>query len=362
MKSVLLRTLLVSAVAVSTAAAGTIGFTLTTLATNTTDPQLINPWGIASSATSPLWIGSNGAGVSEVYTGAGAKLGLEVTLPGDGSVTGLAFNGTTGFNGDNFLFVAEDGTVSGWRGALGTTAETLAAGSAANVYKGLTTATIAGNTYAYLANFRNDSVDVMKGSGGAPNLTGAFTDPGLPAGYASFDIQDLNGAIYVTYALQDSAKHDEIDGAGFGFIDEYDLNGDFIQRLVSQGFLNAPWGMAIAPVGFGDLGGDLLVGNFGDGTINAYNLATGAYLETLLAGNTANPLTIDGLWGLRFGNGGSGGSALSLYVTAGPGGETGGLLGEVNPVPEPGTWLLVALGLVTAIALRRLHPNQSRDR
>ena len=120
--------------------------------------------------------------------------------------------------------------------------------------------------------------------------------------------------------------------------------------------------MAIAPVGFGDLGGDLLVGNFGDGSINAYSLATGAYLETLLAGNTANPLSIDGLWGLRFGNGGNGGNALSLYVTAGPGEETGGLLGQVDPVPEPGTWLFVALGLVTAIALRRKHPNRSCDR
>ena len=362
MNSVLLRTLLVSAAAVSTAAAGPIGFILTTLATNTTDSQLVNPWGIASSASSPLWIGSNGSGVSEVYNGAGAKQGLVVAIPGDGSVTGLAFNGTAGFNADNFLFVSEDGTVSGWRGALGATAETLAAGSSASVYKGLTTATVGGNTYAYLANFRNDSVDIMKGSGGAPNLTGTFTDPGLPAGYAPFDIQDLNGAIYVTYALQDAAKHDEIDGAGFGFIDQYDLNGNFIKRLVSQGFLNAPWGMAIAPVGFGDLGGDLLVGNFGDGSINAYSLATGAYLETLLAGNTANPLSIDGLWGLRFGNGGNGGNALSLYVTAGPGEETGGLLGQVDPVPEPGTWLFVALGLVTAIALRRRHPNRSCDR
>ena len=362
MNSVLLRTLLVSAAAVTTAVAGPIGFVLTTLATNTTDPNLVNPWGIASSAASPLWIGSNGTGVSEVYTGAGTKLGLQVTLPGDGSVTGLAFNGTAGFNADNFLFVSEDGTVSGWRGALGATAETLAAGSSASVYKGLTTATVGGNTYAYLANFRNDSVDIMKGSGGAPNLTGTFTDPGLPAGYAPFDIQDLNGAIYVTYGLQDSAKHDEIDGAGFGYIDQYDLNGNFIKRLVSQGFLNAPWGMAIAPVGFGDLGGDLLVGNFGDGSINAYSLATGAYLETLLAGNTANPLSIDGLWGLRFGNGGNGGNALSLYVTAGPGEETGGLLGQVDPVPEPGTWLFVALGLVTAIALRRKHPNRSCDR
>src|ERR1035438_5310317 len=316
MNSVLLRTLLVSAAAVSTAAAGPIGFILTTLATNTTDSQLINPWGIASAASSPLWVGSNGGGVSEVYNGAGAKQGLVVAIPGDGSVTGLAFNGTAGFNADNFLFVSEDGTVSGWRGALGTTAETLAAGSAASVYKGLTTATVGGNTYAYLANFRTGSVDIMKGSGGAPNLSGNFTDPaGLPAGYAPFDVQDLNGAIYVTYALQDVAKHDEIDGAGFGFIDEYDLNGNFIQRLVSQGFLNAPWGMAIAPVGFGDLGGDLLVGNFGDGTINAYSLATGAYLETLMAGNTANPLTIDGLWALRFGNGGSGGKAVSFFVT-----------------------------------------------
>ena len=360
MNSVLLRTFLVSAAAVSTAAAGSIGFIETILATNTGDSQLINPWGLASSASSPLWIGSNGTGLAEVYNGAGVKQGLVVTMPGEGSVTGVAFNGTGGFNSDLFLFVAEDGTVSGWRGALGTTAETLAAGSDANVYKGLTTASVGGFTYAYLANFRNGSVDIMKGSGGAPDLTGNFTDPGgLPPGYAPFNIQDLNGDLYVTYALQDALKHDEIDGAGLGFIDEFDLNGDFIMRVVSQGLLNAPWGMVIAPVGFGDVGGDLLVGNFGDGAINAYNPLTGAFQETLLNGITGTPLSIDGLWGLRFGNGGNGGNPLSLFITAGTGGETGGLFAEIDAVPEPATGLLVALGLVTALALGRRHPNRT---
>src|ERR1017187_4366939 len=171
--------------------AGTIGFVQTNLASDvpglaqTTDPDLVNAWGMAASATSPVWIGANGTGKSVLYSGAGVKQGLVVTIPGDGSVTGVAFSNLAGsFNADTFLFANEDGTVSGWKGSLGTTAETLQAASAANVYKGLADANIGGTEYAYLANFRNDSIDVLKGTGGAPGLTGTFTDPDLPAGYA----------------------------------------------------------------------------------------------------------------------------------------------------------------------------------
>ena len=267
--------------------ASSIGFVQTNLASDqlgvapVTDPNLTNAWGIAASPTSPFWIGANGSGTSVLYNGAGVKQGLTVTIPGDGTVTGVAFSNVAGnFNGDTFLFASEDGTFSGWRGALGTTAETLASASAANVYKGLTDASVGGNQYAYLANFKTGNIDVMKGNAGASNLTGAFIDPNLPAGYAPFDIANLGGVLYVTYALQDAAKHDDVAGLGNGFVDAFDLTGNFLGRLVTGGQLDSPWGLAIAPAGFGDVGGDLLVGNFGNGRINAYTLS-GTFVETL---------------------------------------------------------------------------------
>ena len=158
-----------------------------------------------------------------------------VTIPGDGSVTGVSFSNLAGsFNGDTFLFDNEDGTVSGWRTALGTTAETLVPGSAANVYKGLTDATIGGTEYAYLANFRSGAIDVLKGNAAAPPLTGTFTDPNLPAGYAPFDVQNLNGVIYVTYAVQDAAKHDDVAGPGNGIVDAFDLQGNLLRPAGHQ--------------------------------------------------------------------------------------------------------------------------------
>jgi uncharacterized protein (TIGR03118 family) len=339
--------------------AAQIGFVQTNLASDipglakSTDPELVNAWGMGASAGSPVWIGANGSGLSVLYTGAGVKLGLVVGIPGDGSVTGVAFNGAAGsFNGDAFLFASEDGTVSGWRSALGTAAETLAVGSAANVYKGLADANIGGTEYAYLTNFRNDSIDVLKGDGGAANLTGTFTDPNLPAGYAPFGIQNLGGVLYVTYAVQDPTKHDDVGGAGNGIVDAFDLQGNFLRRLVTNGLLNSPWGLALAPVGLGNVGGDLLVGNFGDGTINAYDPTTGAFVQTL-TNSSGTPLVIDGLWGLRFGNGGSFGSTDTLFFTAGPDGESHGLFGELEQMPEPGTWGVAGASLLALILRRR---------
>ncbi|MGH9648386.1 MAG: TIGR03118 family protein, partial [Bryobacteraceae bacterium] len=166
-----------------------------------------------------------------------------------------------------------------------------------------------------------------------------------PAGFAPFNVMDLGGSIYVTYAVQDPDKHDDVAGAGNGIVDKYDLNGNLVGRLVTGGALDSPWGLALAPVGLSGLGGDLLVGNFGDGSINAYDPNTGALVETLTDAN-GNPLAIDGLWGLAFGNGGNAGPTSTLYFTAGPGGESHGLFGELNAVPEPGTWLLTGLSLL----------------
>jgi len=260
------RVVLVLAGAASMAAASPVGFTTTTFATNSSDPNLVNSWGITAGPSTPLWIADNGTGTSVVYTGSGSKLALTVTIPNSSPVTGIGFNSGTGFNGDLFLFDAEDGGVYGWRNspAGNTMAETLAPPNSANEYKGLAVTDISGSDYAYLANFETGDVDVMKGQAAAPNLTGNFVDPNLPAGYAPFNVQVLNGFIYVAYAVVNTATGDEVDGAGLGVIDKFDLQGNFVGRVTSGGALDAPWGMVIAPAGFGNFGGDLLVGNFGD--------------------------------------------------------------------------------------------------
>ena len=334
-----------------------------------TDAGLVNAWGISNSATSPFWVSSNGAGTSTVYTvnpatQLTAKSAITVTIPpGGGPVTGQVFNsgaGSGAFNADNFLFVSEDGTIAGWRGALGTTAETLVSGSAANNYKGSAFATIAGSSYLYAANFRAGSIDVVKGSAGAVALTGNFLDPSLPSGYAPFNVQNLGGTLYVAYAKQDATGSDEVAGAGLGFVDSYTLQGQLIGRVATQGTLNAPWGLAIAPSSFGALAGSLLVGNFGDGRINAYNLATNAFLGQITDGSGA-PLAIDGLWAIAPGNNGNAGSSSLLYFTAGPDGETHGLFGVLTPVPEPATAWLWAAGLALGwVARRRRMPASAR--
>jgi uncharacterized protein (TIGR03118 family) len=314
-----------------------------------TDTNLVNGWGISYGASGPFWVSSNGTGVSDIYsvnrvTQATTKVPLTVAIPGDGSATGQVFNSSTGFNGDNFLFVSEDGTVSGWRGSLGTTAETLAAASPGNSYKGLAIATVGSDAYAYAANFNSGHVDVFKGNSGAPTLPGNFTDPTLPSGYAPFGIQNLNGTLYVTYAQQVPGSLDEADGPGLGFVDAFDPNGNFLRRVASAGSLNAPWGLALAPSSFGTDAGALLVGNFGDGTINAFNPLTGTFLGQLL-GAGGKTLSIDGLWGLSVGNNGGAGSSQDVYFTAGPGGESHGLFGVLSAAtPEPATWAMMMLG------------------
>jgi len=323
-----------------------------------TDGDLKNAWGMSRSTTGPFWVSDNATGLATIYNvnpanDAPVKVGLTVTIPGDGSVTGQAFNGlASAFGGDAFLFVNEDGTISGWRGALGTTAEILQTADSANVYKGAALATVGGDAYLYAANFSAGTIDILKGNVGAPNLAGNFVDPNLPAGYAPFNIENLGGTLYVTYALQDGTKRDDVAGAGHGFVDAFDANGIFLGRIASQGVLNSPWGLTIAPAGFAGVGGDLLVGNFGDGTIHAFNLTTHAYDGPLTLSGGAT-LSIDGLWGLAVGNDGLAGSSQRVYFTAGPGGEAHGLFGSLTAVPEPSTCLLAGLGVFSIAALRR---------
>ncbi len=338
---------------------------------NLTDPDLVNPWGLVHSATSPFWIADNGSGLSTVYTGAGAKIPLTVTVPPPASMpslvaapTGIVFNGTSGFDvGLNapahFIFDTEDGTISGWNS--GSKAVLMVDNSSEKaVYKGLALANNGSGNFLYATNFYAGTVDVFNSSFTATALSGSFTDPLLPTGFAPFNIQELDGDLYVSYAKQDAAKHDDVAGLGNGFIDVYDLNGDFLDRLVSGGQLDSPWGMVIAPSGFGNYGGDLLVGNFGDGMIDVYNPTNGAFISTLDGGGN-KPIVIQGLWGLEFGNGAAGGDANTLYFTAGIPGpaeiEDHGLFGSLTAtVPDSvDTALLLGLAAVAfaPFALRR---------
>jgi uncharacterized protein (TIGR03118 family) len=332
-----------------------------------TDPALVNPWGMASSATSPWWISDNGAGVSTLYNGnTGAKTALTVTIPPESggtspsAPTGLVFNGTTGFvlsNGTkaSFLFSTENGTIAGWNNAAGTAAIGMSdLSSQGSVFKGLAIGSVGSANYLYATDFTKGVVQVFNTSFGATTLGGNFTDPGLPSGYSPFGIQNLGGKIYVTFAEHVSGK-DEVDGAGLGYVDVFDTSGDFLSRVASGGTLDAPWGLAIAPSTFLDYGNDLLVGNFGDGTINAYDPTSFAYLGQLLDAH-GNPISIDGLWGLGFGNGASGGPTNTLFFTAGLNDENDGLFGALTSVPEPATWAMFLVGFgAIGFAMRGSH-------
>jgi uncharacterized protein (TIGR03118 family) len=342
--------------------AGPVGFVQKNLVSDVpglarvTDSDLVNPWGISFGPSSPFWIADNGTGRSTLYTGAGAKLGLIVTIPpAPGSPagtlstpTGTVFNpnnaSSSSFGGDRFLFATEDGTIAGWQG--GTTAAIRAAPPDSS-YKGLA---IAGDRI-YATNFESGQVDVFDNSYSLLPPSG-FTDPNLPANYVPFGIQNIGGNIFVTYANKTPGAEDENHGPGLGFVDEYDTNGALIRRLVSDGVLDAPWGLALAPASFGDFGGALLVGNFGDGRINAFDPMTGALLGTLMDLH-GNPIEIEGLWGLAFGNTGPGFSPGSLYFAAGINDEANGLFGSLEPIPEPGTLLLLASTAPWLIARRR---------
>jgi len=326
------------------------------LAANT-DPALQNPWGISFGPTTPFWISDANTGVATLYNGAGVKQALTVTIPGPGGPvpgvpTGQVFNNTTGFNltpgaGTNlarFIFASATGTISGWNPALGNTAITMVNGFPASSYTGLGIGTSTAGATLFGANFGTGHVDAFDGNFGTASLGGSFTDPGLPSGYAPFNVQNIGGSLYVTYAVV-GPDGEDLAGPGNGIVDVYDTNGNLLRRLVNPGgVLNSPWGVAIAPSHFGAFGGDLLVGNLGDGTIHAFDPMTGALQGTLL-NQFGNPLVNDGLWALAFGNNGPGFDPNTLYFTAGLNDETDGLFGSISPVPEPSSVALVATGL-----------------
>jgi uncharacterized protein (TIGR03118 family) len=301
------------------------------------DGHLVNPWGIAFNPQGFVWVANNGTGTSTLYDGNGIAQSLVVTTPP--TPTGIVFNGTTQFaisqsgasGASVFLFATETGVIAGWSPNVNGTAAITAVdnGAAGSSYKGLALATSGGSAFVYAADFHRARVDVFDGSFAPASNAGAFVDPGLPAGYAPFGIQAIGTSVYVAYARQDAQARNASTGAGLGIVDVFDTAGAFVKRLVTGGPLNAPWGLAMAPNAFGPFGGALLVGNFGDGRINAFDPVTGNHLGTLSKAD-GNAIVIDGLWGIAFGNGINNQPSTTLFFAAGPNAGSDGVYGRID--------------------------------
>ncbi|MGA2118309.1 MAG: TIGR03118 family protein [Bryobacteraceae bacterium] len=332
-----------------------------------TDANLINPWGLSFNATSPFWVSDQGAGVSTLYNGAGVATALVVTVPSGSTPptgpTGQVFNsaptGSFPLSGTSakFIFDTLSGTIDAWNGGTAAAVEATTAGA---VYTGLALDNAGTSYYLYAANSAGTgSIDVYDSNFNKVTLGGSFVDPNAIAGYVPFNIQNIGGTLYVEYA--------EVGPTGLpvtgstGYVDEFDSSGNFISRLTTGGPLDAPWGIALAPAtGFGTFSGDLLIGNFGNGEINAFNPTTGVFLGTLTNASGA-PIVNQYLWALDFGNGGTGFSSTSLYFTAGVNNQMGGLFGSIAAVatPEPATLSIAAVGLLS-IALARAGRRRRR--
>ncbi len=336
------------------------------------DPNLVNPWGVSFSATSPVWVSDNGPSLStglsntSLYafnTGVAVSRGqflLPDTPANLAGATGQVFNGTGAFGGNVFILASESGGIFGFKGGnpLGVLqAQDANSAVSGPVYKGLALTTVGGVPTLLAANFSQNTLDAFSNtnfSGGRLGAPTHFSDPTVPSNFAPFNVSVLpNGKVAVTFAMQDGSpnNHDDTAGPGNGFVDIFDPATGKFTRLISNGKLNSPWGLALAPAGFPQFGGDLLVGNFGDGEINAFDPNTGAFLGTL-DGPDGKPLMIPGLWDIFFGSGGASGPANRLFFTAGVPGPNGdgvtpesdGLIGAIDPVPEPGTLGLFLVG------------------
>ena len=321
---------------------------------NATDANLKNPWGVAFSPTSPFWVSNQGSGTSTLYDGSGKASALIVAIPGGAQPsgpTGQVFNGTTGFalpNGNpaNFIFDTLDGSIAGWNGGA-TAVQTVSTPGA--IYTGLALANSGGSNYLYAAD-STGQIRVFDSNYKSVTLAGNFTDPRAVAGYVPFNIQLVGSNLYVTYA-QLTPQGTGLPG---GYIDVFNTNGTYVSRLATGGALYAPWGLTLAPAGFGNLGNDLLVGNFGNGEILVYDPVTGAYLGTLNGAN-GTPLVNDYLWALDFRTGGTNVNTDALYFTAGINNQQDGLFGAITATPEPAETGLILVGLLglTLLQLRR---------
>jgi uncharacterized protein (TIGR03118 family) len=306
---------------------------------DTTDPSLVNAWGLTFGPTTPAWVADNGTGVATLYSGgvngsAVTKVPLTVAIPG-GAPTGAVFNDSTAFpvmagttsGPARFIFDSEAGSITAWMQPNGTQAQTEATVPGA-VFKGLAIANTATGPQIYATDFHHGTVDVWNGAWAPVSMPGAFQDSKIPHGFAPFGIQAVNGDIVVTYAKQDAQAHDDVAGPGNGFVDVFDTSGTLLRRFARHGHLNSPWGIALAPQGFGPASGALLIGNFGDGRIGAYDPVSGRFLGTLRDSH-GKRIVIDGLWSLMFGNGVIG-TPQTLLFTAGPDNEAHGLFGELT--------------------------------
>jgi uncharacterized protein (TIGR03118 family) len=318
------------------------------------DASLRNPWGIAFNPNGAVWIADNKTNTSTLYDGTGTKVSLgsfpEVHLPpgsnGDAAPTGIVFNSSSDFPinptgappaASVFIFAGENGTIMGWSPmlSLGNAFVAFDDKTGGAIYKGLALAQNGQGNFLYATDFHNGKIDVFDRTFTRVTLPGTFRDSDLPQGYAPFGIRNIQGNLYITFAKQDANRQDDVRGAGFGFVDVFDANGSLIRRVATRGSLNAPWGIALAPADFGRFSNRLLVGNFGDGTIDAYDPATGAFLGQLHATN-GQVLKLDNLWGLSFGNGVLGQPTNSLFFTSGPGAEQHGLYGRIDAAISDG--------------------------
>jgi uncharacterized protein (TIGR03118 family) len=331
-----------------------------------TDPKLVNPWGIAYFPGQTFWIADNNSGYSTVYTPAGVNAG-SFLVPGPqgdsnpSTPTGIVANiAGTGFNVNGkpaqFIFDSEDGTITAWNGSdpVTTMVDNSKMGA---VYKGLALVNLGqSGTFLLAANFNSGAIDVFDTNFQPTVLTGNLTDPQLPAGYAPFGIHFINQQIYITYALQDQAKHDPVHQAAAGYVSVFNSNGGFVQRLISQGNLNAPWGAVIPPAGFGPFAGKLLIGEFGNGDIDVYDPASGSLIDQLKDANGA-VISNASLWDMVFGGGGSSGDPGTLYITAGLSNEQHGLFAAITPNTTPTTGADFSLGVTPTTAT--ITPGQS---
>lgn len=308
------------------------------------DDHLVNAWGIAFNPDGFVWVANAGTSTSTLYDGNGVAQSLVVDIPagtaGDAEPTGIVFNGSDDFvvsdagksGVSRFIFVGEAGTLAAWSPDVALTrAITVFDGASAGaIYKGLAMARSGGANFLYATDFHNGRIDVFDASFAKVTLAGAFADPNLPAGYAPFGIQAIGDMLYVTFAKQDDDAEDDVAGAGLGLVDVFDSSGRFVKRLVDVGGpLNAPWGMALAPSDFGEFSDALLVGNFGDGTIHAFDPSSGELLGTLSKAD-GTPIAIDGLWGIAFGNGINDQPTNTLFFAGGPDDESHGVYGRID--------------------------------